>query len=557
MATASPLINFIKKTYLIFIIVLAAVLFFLGYNAYLVDRSLANLRIALDKVNDVKTLEDAHKLSSLLDYSLLNEVSSESLDSATIAKIEYAKDILDNPKEDSQLKDAQFAIGEVVAKKEKQRTPLLRAIDKLAGGVVPAITTAVAKDRLEAQVVSLKERLPKLRDTAQLQEAYYELGNLYTQLSEFPKAQEAFRKVGELDPNSVLAQKAWFNLAWSQKREGSYEEALKSFEALATATGDKEIEVFSKYQMAETYKKKGDYEKAIEAYRSIENEQVSPELSQVASLQIPSVYLYDLGDLEKAQEEAVRIKTRFASLEVAKHLEANTESAIIAQYRRKGFLLLKEGYETSDPEKLKEALPFFDKALDIDAGDGQSYTGKGMAYLWLEDPDRALVFARKAVELLPEDEVASINLFYIYIDLNIVDEALIEAKRFTSANAKSASGFFNLGYAYAIRGEYEQAVTAFRRASLEDPKLAIAFNNDGWCLWQLGKYAEALESFRKAIAVSPDYVEAIFNLGLIYRILGRYDEAKQQFEAVLKLNPTDYPQAKALLEATRNLLEKR
>jgi len=52
---------FFKKTYKLLAVILAVILFFVFYNIYLVDRSLSNLRFALNRINEVKKTGDAKK----------------------------------------------------------------------------------------------------------------------------------------------------------------------------------------------------------------------------------------------------------------------------------------------------------------------------------------------------------------------------------------------------------------------------------------------------------------------------------------------------------------
>ena len=212
----SPIVNFLAKTYKIWIVVVAATLFFLGYNTYLVDHSLVNLKIVLTRADDIKTIDDAKKLAAVLDYSVLTEVASAELQSANISKLELAKDILSNMKDKGQLKDVKMLLRQVIEKKEKQRPALLVALDNLGRVFAPA-GAKFSKAKLEAQARYLADYVKTVKDKAKLQEAYYELGNVYTKLSEFDQAREAYKKVVELDPGTPLARKSEFNLAWNEK----------------------------------------------------------------------------------------------------------------------------------------------------------------------------------------------------------------------------------------------------------------------------------------------------------------------------------------------------
>lgn len=544
------IINFLKKSYKILVVILAAILFFLGYNTYLIDRSLVNLRFALDRISDVKTLEDAKELASILDYSLFTEVSSSDLKTSKISRIELVKDILTNPKSTSQLEVAKYTLKNLIESKEKERPPMLVILDKIF-----ALRAAkVAKGKLENQVKYLKEKLVTLKDKDELQEVYFELANIYTQLLEFDKAKETYRTVIELDPEAKLAKRSQFNLAWNEKLQGNLDEAIKMFENLSQTAGEEKLITFSKYQMAEIYKKKGDYLKAVAIYQEIAGQQYDEDLSNMAWLQTGYTYLYDLKEYEKTKEIFDRTKELLKGTEVARQIEKIALPEVLIQYREAGFKLLKEGYEKSLPEKYKEATKFFDKALEIDAKDGLSYIGKALAFLWLNDPDRALGFAKRAVKLLPQDEVASVNLGYIYIQLGIVDEAIIEYKRFISVNPFTVYGYYNLGYAYTIQNRLEDAIYAFTQATKINPKFILAYNNLGWCHWQLNQYNQAIEAFEKALGVNPNFLDALFNISTVYKLIGKYEDAKKRFEKILKIDPT-HIEAQKQLKEIENILQ--
>lgn len=594
----NPILNFLKKTYKVLIVILGAVIFFLGYNTYLVDRSLTNLRFALNKIDDIKNIKDAKKLAAVFEATLAMEVASKDLSPANIAKAEAAKGVLSRPEtmsgvgkdakvvsmalysallgevaneelqvsnlsrieiakdmikrleDPSQIEEVKFALKQVIKDKEQKRLPLLVALDRINEMIVPAVRK-ISKAQLENQARYLENRLEILKDKIELQQGYYELANIYTQLSEFTKAREACEKVIGLDPESKLAKKSQFNLAWNEKLKGNLDVAIKEFEVLSQPGTQDELSVFSQYQIADSLRQKGDYEKAASIYNQIAKQMPGKDLAEICQLQAGRIYIYDLKDYEKAKDAIEQLKTTGGS-QMAVHLEDKALLSIGRAYRKEGLKLLSEGYKLSRPEKYKEALKKFDKALEINPKDGNSYVGKALALLWLGDPDTALVFAKRAGELSPDDEMAIVNLGFIYIKLNLLDEAISEFKRLISINPLTFHGYYNLGYTCAISNRFEEAVDAFKRATKIVPNLSIAYNNLGWCYWQLGQYAQAIETFEKATQITPNYSEALFNLGLVYMSIGRYREARNKFEAILKINPK-FPEVQDNLAAIRRI----
>jgi len=551
----NPIIAVLKKTYKILIVLTLAIIFFLGYNTYLIDHSLANLKLTLNKVDNIKTLEDAKKLSSALDYSLLNEVASQKLQAGSIARIELAKDILSKTQDMSRLGDVKFALQEVIKQKEKERPAVLVALDKVSRLVASGVKK-ISKAKLEDQAKYLKENVETLKDKDKLQNAYYELGNIYAQLSDFSKAKDAYEKVIALKPESNLAKKSQFNLAWNEKNQGNLDGAIKEFEKLSQAQGGEELAALSKYELAEIYRKKGDYEKAVGIYQEITSTGRDKDLAQISDFQAGTTLLYDLKQSDRAKEVFEKSKVLFKGTSFSAHIEEGMAVRLASQYRTEGFKLLLEFYASSYPGKYKDALSYFDKALDIDPSDAASYAGKAICFLSSNEPDKALEFARKAVELAPNDEISSVNLGYIYIEMGMVNNAITEYKRFISLSPSSAYSYYNLGCAYTMQNRIEEAIPAFRQAVKIDPQFAFAYNNLGWCLWQVANYGEAIEAFERALQVEPKFLDALFNLGATYGAIDRYEDAKRKFQAVLEMSP-QHSEAQYQLREVEKILQQK
>ena len=544
-------VTFLAKTYKIWIVVVAAVVFFLGYNAYLVDYSLLNLKVVLDKTGDIKTLDDARKLAEALDYSILTEVGASELQTATISRIELAKDILANIRNTDQIKDVKFLIDSVITKKEQKRSPVLTALDNV-GKIFSPLGAKFSKAKLESQARYLEKYVGTLQDKNKLQEEYYKLANVYTKLANFAKAKQAFEKVVELDPDSALGKKSQFNLAWNEKYRGNLDEAIKQFDVLSKAS-DETLSGFSQYQVADSYKKKGEYEKAAGLFTQIAKKYPRQEFAQLAGFQAGYINLYDLSDFERAKKVFNEAKELFQGSDVVRQIESQTLGNIGAMYRKKGYGLLEEGQMLLLAEMYKRADEFFDKGLEILPRDAYSIMGKGLSYLWSGDPDKALSYGERAVTLAPKEAAISVNLGCIYIDLDMTDKAVKEFKRGLTYNRKYALLHYDLGYALSRAGKASEAIKEYRQAVILDPKFAYAYNNLGYNDWGLRKYANALDAFRKAVKLLPKFERAQYNLGMAYMIIGSYREAKKAFEGISAGSPL-YGSAMANMKAIEKKL---
>lgn len=218
-----------KSVIIFFSIVLFLVIFFVVYSTYWVDRSLVNLRVALNELDKAKTPEALEKIKPLLKVSLLKEISQKTLSPKTLVYMEIAENVSCTAKDVKQVDDVKFYLKSLIKIKEKERGEFLSFLDRLNSRIIgPTIT--LSKKELEVKEKKLLSRVKSTQDKNLLLGLYYDLGNVYIQLSDISKAKYAFFKMLQIGPLSGLSIKAKFNLAWAYKLNQEYEKAIAYFE---------------------------------------------------------------------------------------------------------------------------------------------------------------------------------------------------------------------------------------------------------------------------------------------------------------------------------------
>ncbi len=589
-------LDFIKRIYIIIFVILAVSLFFWFYNTYLIDRSLANLRFILAKVTVMKNnIEEARKIAMILEAMLTKEIAAQGeskvkpvdlaaaetvlaqtrqtpkLEKETqqlrdalryastgqepaereTVMLEMVSDILNRPQSLSQLEDARFALKEIIDKKDQERLALLRFIDRVAGAV-----SGISKAELEKQANALKRRLSDIKEKDKLQEAFYGLGIILTQLGQIKNANAFYVRAIALQPDDHVAEKAKFNLALNEKTVGNLEKALQEFLALTETTSNRELKVFIQLQIADVLRKQAKFDEAISHLKKIVQEQPTADLAQLSNYIVSQIYLYNLDDTQKAKEELQKTKEMNEASSLSRYIDKQANQSIIERCLVMGFNFLKQAYFMSMPEKYSAALKNFDSALEIDPKDGFAYAGKSLVFLWLGEREKALEFSRRAVRLLPDNEITGVNLAYVYIELKMIDEAISELKRLIAVKPKTWQAHYNLAFAYIIKNNFSGAAKAFAEAEKINPGYPRILNNYGWCLWKLGRYAEAIKIFERAIFLEPQYNDALFNLGLIYKASGKYEEARSRLNKLSIINPA-YPDLGYYLSDVNKVLRSR
>ncbi|MDD2751655.1 MAG: tetratricopeptide repeat protein [Candidatus Omnitrophica bacterium] len=521
---------FLKKTYLIFIVIIVAVVFFLGYNTYLVDHSLVNLKLALDQVSDARTIEDVKKIEQALSYPLRKEISKKKIDMSTLADLEYVEEILANPKSLNQLEDVKFFLRRVIAKKSEERGPLMASLDTMSKTFAP-IQQRETVNNLRKEEQQLKKKISTAKPE-EIHELYSQLNVVYQKLNDYKKAEEVSSKIIELDPQSYQAAKLKFTRAWDYKNKGNLDKAKEIFDEIIRDYANSELAVLSKYESADILYKEGKIEESIKANEAFASEYSNAPVAQMAQFKVGATYLYDLNNFDAAVKAFDKIGENWKEQPLIKYIDNKVTPFISKKYRSRGYYLLSR-------KRYDAASEAFSRAIKVNEKDAQSYTGLGVAFFGLGKKEEALKEAREAVKLNERDWVSVGNLGYIYLQLGILDPAIEQLHKASSLNSKIAEIYYNLGYAYAKQEKYSQGIVSLKKAVSLKPSFAFAYNNLGYCFWYEGRFGEALEAMKKATETNPEYADAQYNIGVIYESQALYEKAIIAYENTLHIDP-DY-----------------
>lgn len=161
-------------------------------------------------------------------------------------------------------------------------------------------------------------------------------------------------------------------------------------------------------------------------------------------------------------------------------------------------------------ELMRRAGEDCDAALKGDPKHYASLDIRALTYVRLDEPERALPFAQRMVQLAPQNP----------------------------------KGHVILGTVFQRMKRYEEAIEAFNRALELSPNDADALNGRGASLFNgQQKYHEALADFDKAIAIQPNNGMAHLNRSRCYFMLGDKARARESAEKARALGtavPEDY-----------------
>jgi len=153
------------------------------------------------------------------------------------------------------------------------------------------------------------------------------------------------------------------------------------------------------------------------------------------------------------------------------------------------------GYDLLSRDSPRDAIPQFQRAIEMDPNFGYAYRMLGIAYLWAGDPVRHREYVSKAFTL---------------------------AEHVSERERLSISGAY---YMFVTR-ELNKAIDAFQVDARTYPRFASPHNGLFVVYEERGEWERALEEAQEALRLGPRSVQFIVNVMDAYLILDRFDEAK-------------------------------
>ncbi len=222
-----------------------------------------------------------------------------------------------------------------------------------------------------------------------------------------------------------------------------------------------------------------------------ERRRVAPWLSAA----IANVVLLVLAALTNAQ-----IHLWSDSFTLFKHALAVTPPSIIVEDCL-GLALHKNG-------QLDEAVPHFEKALQMRPDDDTALLTMGVTRFYQGRVPEAIEYAQAAIRSLPDSPKAHNLLGMALAKQNRNEAALDEVRRASELDPKDAEIRNNLGLALARLGRMPEAIDQFHEAVRLDPNNAAAHANLGWALLESGKPRESIPEFEAALHLNPEFKAA-------------------------------------------------
>jgi Tfp pilus assembly protein PilF len=189
-----------------------------------------------------------------------------------------------------------------------------------------------------------------------------------------------------------------------------------------------------------------------------------------------------------------------------------------------------------DRGEIKEALPHFEKALELQPDDKVALNNLGQIHLQRGKVDEAIACYRKALADDPNYTTAHNNLAVALLQKGEASEALVHLQRVQKKLPNSADIHRLVGMALLQNGQLKEAMAEFQK-SLDLQPATETHDQLGNALFQAGRTEEATAQFEKSLEMNPDDKVAHQNLGIILVQKGKVDEAIGHFKKAVASDP--------------------
>ena len=374
------------------------------------------------------------------------------------------------------------------------------------------------------------------------------LGDAYAQEKDYAKAEDAYRKAVDEDPDDAGH---LHELAQVLLTEEKYAEALEQFKKLSTMEPDS----YENYiRMAQLYRRLGNFDDAETSL--LRAKQLAPGNLEIL---YNEALLYEdqnrYADAVKVLSDAIAgIKGQSSNENSPNALailyeqlghaysEEQNYSAAIETYQdmrklgpeasQRAQMLLIEAYR--DSRDLDHAIDETKKALADTPKDGQLTVTLAMLYGEKTDTDDASKLLQGLMQGNANDQELFLDLAQVQEQGHRYAEAeqsATKAEQLAHAGVDKEAAWFMLGAIYERQKKYEQAEQEFRKVLDQNPNNAAVLNYYGYMLADRGvRLEEATALIQRAVKQEPTNGAYLDSLGWAYYKASKLAEAEEYLQ---------------------------
>ncbi len=182
------------------------------------------------------------------------------------------------------------------------------------------------------------------------------------------------------------------------------------------------------------------------------------------------------------------------------------------------------------------AIECFDRSIELNPEDSNSWNGKGNSLYELEKYQDTIACYEKAIELDPKDPNPWNGKGNSLYRLEKYQDAIACYEKSIELDPKDPNPWNGKGHSLNSLERYQDALECFDKAIELDPEYSYPWNGKGNSLTGLEKYQDALECFDKAIELEPKFAAPWNGKGSLLLDICKYSKSIECFNIAINFD---------------------
>ena len=320
-----------------------------------------------------------------------------------------------------------------------------------------------------------------------------------------------------------------------------FDKALANYQKVIAINPD---DAFIYISVGSIYENQGKYKDALEAYNKALD--IFPEY-KYNYFNIGNVQ-YQLGNYKEAVKNYSAFLETYSGHSEARENLANSYLAVKDYVNaEKQYQIIYDknpdsfkdqyGYgisllNTNQPDK---AITFLEKAIEIDADNDAAHLGLAQAYQDLGKNDVAYQQYQIVLKNVPNLNTVRLDYANLLAAMSKNTEALEQYNMYIKAFPNDVKGYLAIAAVYQDLKNYDKAIENYSIALEKDPNNIETKKSIANCYHNKKDYYEALRYYAEILEVQPDDFNVKFNKALALHALKQYDQAITLYKELLNV----------------------
>jgi len=246
-----------------------------------------------------------------------------------------------------------------------------------------------------------------------------------------------------------------------------------------------------------------------------------------------SILRIQIDELSKEISEGIGIAKQ--KIETVKVPITNVTTSDMEAYK-----LFIQGRENTRKFYYEDAVPIFEKAVELDPNFASAYLFLAYSHSWLGNikaRNEAIEKAKSLSQKATDKERLWIEAAYAaFIERNR-EKRISIIQKIAKKYPKEKLAYYVLGVLNRGNGYFDKAVEEFKKALDLDPDYGEAHNDLGYTYLQMENFEKSIEHFKKYASLNPGDANPLDSTAEAYFLMGRLDEAIAKYKEALEVKP--------------------